>query len=76
MVARVSVEDSFYNKANIWVAGASQFICEDEEDVASLPAMSEKTVVGSRAMVISTGNIYILGPSKGWQKYKGVSIID
>lgn len=76
MIARVSIEDSFYNAANIYVAGASQFICEDEEDVALLPPKSDKTAVGSRAMVISTGNIYILGPSRGWQKYKGVSIIE
>ena len=74
--ARVKVEDSFYNTANMWVPGASQFICETEDDVEALPVDVNKIAIGSRAMVISTGHIYIFGPSKKWLQYKGIAMME
>ena len=74
--ARVSVEDSFYNTANIWVPGASQFLCEEEADIEKLPTEPAKIAVGSIAMVIETGHIYIFGPSKKWLQYKGIAMVE
>lgn len=75
-IARVSLDEGFYNTAHMYVPGASQYICESEDDVAKLPKDDAKVAVGSRAMVIPTGNVYIFGPSKTWIKYKGISIVE
>lgn len=74
--ARTNIEDSFYNTANVYVPGASQFLCEEEADVQNLPKDPMKIQVGSRALVIETGNTYIFGPSKKWLLFKGITMID
>ena len=66
-IARITVADPFYNTADLYVEGTSQYICEEEADVAKLPT-NGKVAVGSRAVVIPTGEVYILGPTKGWIK--------
>lgn len=73
-IAKISQADSFYNSANIRVPGASQYLCDSEADVENLPLA--KVAIGSRAMVIETGHIYILGPSKKWVQYKGIAMMD
>ena len=50
--------------------------CNDnEDDIKTLP-VSSKVGIGSRALVIPTGNIYMFSPSKKWVKYSGVSILN
>lgn len=74
--ARISLDEGFYNTAHMYVPGASQYICESDDDIAKLPTDDTKITIGSRAMVIPTGEVYIFGPSKKWIKYKGVAIME
>ena len=76
MHALVSKQSSFYGELGGDIKGASYYICDaanDEDDVKNLP----KTVgIGSRALCIQTGHVYVFGPSKTWVLYKGVSVIN
>lgn len=74
MISRVSVENNTINDLGISVTGASYFICEEEGDVLHLP--TDNIGIGSRALVIPTGQIYMLGGSRKWILYKGVSILE
>lgn len=54
------------------IPGASSYICEGDDDIPNLPTTE---VIGSTCLVIPTGDVYILGPSRTWQLYKGISIL-
>lgn len=77
MYAAVSTKDGFYNELGDKITGATYYICDAEDesdpDIANLPVNAG---VGSRALCIYTGHIYILGPSKKWVLYKGVSVLN
>lgn len=65
---------TYINELGMELKGVSNFLCEEEEDIKTLPI--KDIGIGSRALVITTGHIYILGPSYKWLLYKGVSILE
>lgn len=71
---KVAQGDSFYNSHSQLTKGASQFLCEEVADVAKLPGADTLTP-GSRAVVIPTGEVYVLGPTKGWIKSSVIATI-
>ncbi len=75
MYALVESKDSFINELGTKLKGASFYICDGDEEavVAKLPKI---VGVGSRALFIESGHIYMFGPSKQWILYKGVSILN
>ena len=75
MYAKLNSEKNYINNLGVEIIGASYFLCDNEEDVANLPT-KEDIGIGSRALVIPTGSIYMLSPSKKWVKYSGVSILN
>ena len=75
MYAKLNSEKNYINNLGVEIIGASYFLCDNEEDVANLPT-GKDVGIGSRALVIPTGNIYMLSPSKKWVKYSGVSILN
>lgn len=75
MYAKINSEKNYINGLGVEIIGASYFLCDNEDDIATLPA-SSKVGIGSRALVIPTGNIYMFSPSKKWIKYSGVSILN
>ena len=74
MYANVETKDDYYNALGAKIKGASLFLCEEEGDIEKLP--TSKVGIGSRAVVIPTGAIYMFGPSRRWIKYAGVSIMN
>ena len=76
MFTKLDVKSNYINELGTSIVGASYFLCdaEDDADVATLP--TTKVGVGSKALVIPTGHIYMLGPSRKWILYKGVSIMN
>ena len=44
-----------------------EYICDEESDVARLPACC----TGSTALVVKTGNIYMVNASGVWAKFAG-----
>ena len=74
MWSRISEKPKYINNQGLTIKGASQYLCESEDDIATLP--TEKVVVGSSALVIPTGSVYILGPSRKWIKYNGVAVFN
>lgn len=58
---------------SIPVKGASTFVCESEADIANLPTKASEVSVCSKAIVIPTGDAWLLGPSRTWIKYGGGS---
>ena len=75
MYAKLNSERNYINALGVEIVGASYFLCDSEEDVASLPT-SQHIGIGSRALVIPTGAIYMLSPSRQWMKDAGVSILN
>ena len=75
MCANLNSEKNYINGRGVEIIGASYFRCDNEDDVATLP-VSAKVGIGSRALVIPTGSIYMFSPSKKWVKYSGVSILN
>lgn len=75
MYAKLNSEKNYINELGVEVLGASYFLCDSDEDIKDLPTGSN-IGIGSRALVIPTGNIYMLSPSKKWVKYSGVSILN
>ena len=75
MYAKLNSERNYINNLGVEIIGASYFLCDNEEDVANLPTGND-VGIGSRALVIPTGSIYMLSPSKKWVKYSGVSILN
>ena len=75
MYAKLNSEKNYINNLGVEIIGASYFLCDNEEDVENLPT-GKDVGIGSRALVIPTGNIYMLSPSKKWVKYSGVSILN
>lgn len=75
MYAKLNSEKNYINALGVEILGASYFICDSEDDVSTLP-VSQSIGIGSRALVIPTGAIYMLGPSRTWIKYAGVSILN
>ena len=73
MYTLVGTKDNYINGLGVTIEGASYFICDSDDDISHLPTTLG---VGSRAMVIPTGQIYMLSPSKVWTLYKGVSILN
>ncbi len=73
MYTAVETKDDYYNTLGVKIKGASFYLCEEEGDITKLPT---KVGIGSRALVIPTGAIYMLGPSRKWIKYAGVSIMN
>ena len=75
MYAKLNSEKNYIIGLVVDIIGASYFLCDNEDDVATLP-VSAKVGIGSRALVIPTGSIYMFSPSKKWVKYSGVSILN
>ena len=75
MYAKLNSEKNYINALGVEIIGASYFLCDSEDDIKTLP-VSSKVGIGSRALVIPTGNIYMFSPSKKWVKYSGVSILN
>lgn len=73
MYTLVDSKGGYIDSLGTTVAGASFFICDNDSDIENLP---KRVAVGSRALCIPTGNIYMFSPSKQWVKYKGVSILN
>ena len=55
----------------------SEFICDEESDIANLPTSihheyteCEHCSVGSKALVVGTGNLYILNNKNEWKLMK------
>ena len=48
---------------NIVIAPISQFVCDAEADVADLPT---DVAMGSQALVIATGAVYVIDSSGIW----------
>lgn len=44
-----------------------EFVCDTEEDVATLPECCTK----STALVVATGNVYVVNASGEWVKFGG-----
>jgi len=75
MYTVVETRDNYINGLGTIIKGASNFICDGDE--AEVVAKLPKTVgVGSRALFIESGHIYMFGPSRQWILYKGVSILN
>ena len=76
MFAKLDTKSNYINELGTSITGASYFLCdaEDDADIETLP--TTKIGVGSRALVIPTGHIYMLGPSRTWVLYNGVSIMN
>lgn len=74
MYAAVDTKEDYYNALGAKIKGATFYLCENEDDVSKLP--TDRVGIGSRALVIPTGSIYMLGPSRIWIKYAGVSIMN
>lgn len=75
MYAKLNSEKNYINELGVEIAGASYFLCDSEDDVEQLPK-GRNIGIGSRALVIPTGNIYMFSPSRQWTKYSGVSILN
>ncbi len=75
MYSKVSSDKGYINELGIHIGGASYFLCDGDEDsdIEDLPVNG--VGIGSRALVIPTGHVYILGPSRVWKQYPGVSMI-
>lgn len=52
---------------NVVVAPISQFVCDKETDIADLP---DTVAMGSQAMVIATGALYVLDSAGTWTLLK------
>ena len=74
MWSSISEKPAYINNQGLTIRGASQYLCENDDDVATLP--TERVVVGSSAIVITTGSTYILGPSRKWLKYNGIAVFN
>lgn len=46
------------------VYGICEYVCDKEEDVETLP----EAPMGSTALVIETGNVYMINSEKEWVK--------
>lgn len=44
-----------------------EFVCDTEEDIVNLPACC----IGSAALIISTGDIYVVNANGEWVKFGG-----
>lgn len=59
------------NNEKQWAAGVCGYQCEyildTEADVANLP----KCVTGSVALVVATGNVYMVNASGVWKRFGG-----
>ena len=75
MYAKLNSERNYINALGVEIIGASYFLCDSEKDIDSLPT-SQQIGIGSRALVIPTGAIYMFSPSRKWMKYSGVSILN
>ena len=75
MYAKLNSEKNYINALGVEIIGASYFLCDSADDIASLPT-SQQIGIGSRALVIPTGAIYMFSPSRKWMKYAGVSILN
>ena len=77
MYSLVESKNNSVNGLGIEIKGASYYICDAEDasdpDIKNLPT---NVGIGSKALCIYTGNIYMLGPSRKWVKYAGVSIMN
>ena len=74
MWSKISEKPKYINNQGLTFKGAAQYLCEEEGDIESLP--TSNVVIGSSAIVITTGSTYILGPSRQWLKFKGVAILN
>lgn len=81
MYTRIEVKNGYTDSLGGQVLGASYFLCDadvgpdgKDPDIEFLP--TKGIGPGSKALCITSGNVYILGPSKVWKKYKGVSMIN
>lgn len=76
MYAKLDTKSNYINELGTNIVGASYFLCDadDDADISHLP--TTKIGIGSKALVIPTGHIYMLGPSRTWVLYKGVSIMN
>ena len=78
MYFKIAQDNPFYNDHSILVKGASQFMLESDDDVASLPGKDgdNKVSVGSKAICITSGKGYVLCPTLGWTEFKGSAVMN
>lgn len=79
MYAIVDVKNSYTNELGIEIEGASHYISDavsEDAEIIEKATWPTNVGIGSRVLVISTGHIYMFGPSKKWVLYKGVSIMN
>lgn len=74
MWAKISEKASYLNRDGLTIQGAAQYLCEEAADIENLPTAT--VAVGSSAILIPTGDVYILGPSRRWIKYNGISMLN
>lgn len=74
MYSLIETSSNYIDVLGTTIKGASYYICDDESDIAKLPT-NKSVGIGSRALCIESGAIFMLSPSRVWKKYKGVSMI-
>ena len=57
---------SIYKQNDKFSTYVTEFICDTIADIANLPTEKNKVYPGSAALVVSTGDIYILNASRKW----------
>lgn len=55
-------------------ANLTEFLCDDASDISSLP-VDGTVAVGSKAVVVSTKQIYILNNNREWEALCGANHI-
>lgn len=81
MFTRIEVKNGYTDELGGMITGASYYLCDadmdgdgKDPDIENLP--TKEPGIGSKALCITSGNVYILGPSRVWKKYKGVSMLN
>ena len=59
---------SMYKQNDNISAYVSDFVCDTEADIASLPTEKNKVYPGSTCIVASTSEVYIFNASREWVK--------
>ena len=59
---------SMYKQNDNISAYVSDFVCDTEADIASLPTNKKEVYPGSTCLVAQTGEVYVLNASNQWVK--------
>lgn len=75
MYAKVKDGGITLNANGLTIYGSASFIAESPADLDILPTDEKTAPSGSNCLVIPTGEVWMIGPSRKWIKYQGVSIL-